>query len=76
MAREAVIWAYRLILDREPESEEAIRHAAAAPSVAELVAGMLKSEEFLDRNAGPLCAFCDRLAGREEAGAGAEDGAP
>lgn len=65
MPREAVIWAYRLILDREPENEAAVTGGAAAPSVAEMVAGMLESEEFLARNAEPLCAFCERLAGRE-----------
>ncbi|HEY0178664.1 MAG TPA: methyltransferase domain-containing protein [Dokdonella sp.] len=45
--RDAVRWAYRLLLGREPESEEAVRgHAAGYATLAELRRGFIASEEF------------------------------
>lgn len=62
--REAVVWAYRLLLDREPDSEAAIEENESA-SLAQLVAEMLASDEFLGRNAERLCVICEPRSGRE-----------
>jgi SAM-dependent methyltransferase len=44
---EAVRWAYRLFLGREPESEDAVRHqVAGSATIDELRRGFLGSEEF------------------------------
>jgi 2-polyprenyl-3-methyl-5-hydroxy-6-metoxy-1,4-benzoquinol methylase len=44
---EAVRWAYRLFLNREPESEEAVRfHLATSGTVGELRRGFIGSAEF------------------------------
>jgi hypothetical protein len=48
ITRDEVIWAYRLILGREPESESIIEaHCRANPDLATLRRGMLRSQEFV-----------------------------
>ena len=49
-APEDVIWAYRLLLEREPESEAAIEQHLSARTRRELRDGFLASEEFQTRN--------------------------
>jgi hypothetical protein len=52
LKREHVIWAYRLFLEREPESEQAIEEKMrTAATLAELRAQLLASPEFQSRNA-------------------------
>jgi FkbM family methyltransferase len=48
--REAVIWGYRLILGREPESEAAIEGHGRLADVAALRRHLLKCEEFTRKN--------------------------
>lgn len=48
VTREDAIYAYRLILGREPESEAVIEHAMAAGDLASLRAVFLGSREFVD----------------------------
>ncbi|WP_162998392.1 hypothetical protein [Xanthomonas axonopodis] len=44
---EAVIWAYRFILGREPENQDVIKQfSAALPSINELRLKLLRSKEF------------------------------
>lgn len=51
LAKEDVIWAYRLCLGREPESDDAIRHwMTEADSRRELVQSIMTSDEFRIRN--------------------------
>ncbi len=47
VSREAVIWGYRLILGREPESEAAIEAHCQLPDITTLRRGLLGSEEFV-----------------------------
>ena len=47
---ETVKWAYRLFLDREAESDEAIKIKARIPSTTALRNEFLASEEFRNRN--------------------------
>lgn len=47
-----VIWAYRLILGRDPESEDAISNATAFDSIASLVREFLSSDEYRIRRFG------------------------
>jgi len=49
VSRDEVIWAYRLILGREPESEDVIRQHGAAENLAALRRGLIDSAEFLMR---------------------------
>lgn len=49
VSRADVIEGYRTVLGRDPESEQAIADHMAAPSVAELYAGLLESEEFQEK---------------------------
>lgn len=52
LTRDDVVWAYRLFLDREPESEQAILDKLRAwGSTAELRRDFLVSPEFRERNA-------------------------
>lgn len=44
--REDVLWCYRTILKREPESEAVIADKMASPSVRDLVAAFLSCDEF------------------------------
>ena len=47
VSREEVIWAYRLLLQRDPESDKIIEEKRLlCPSVASLIDGVLQSEEF------------------------------
>src|ERR1044071_584966 len=51
LTREHVIWAYRLLLDREPESEDVIGpKLAGSASTAELRHHLITSAEFRDKN--------------------------
>ena len=49
VTREEVIWCYRLLLGREPESESIIEQQLLAPSRTELIEGFLTSLEFARR---------------------------
>lgn len=46
ISRESVVWGFRLILGREPESEEGIQAHMSLASDAELVEALLRSPEF------------------------------
>jgi SAM-dependent methyltransferase len=46
VTRESVIWAYRLILGREPESDSVVNGATSYSSIAELRKSLLESHEF------------------------------
>jgi hypothetical protein len=48
--REAVIDLYRLILDRDPESEQVINEKRKSRSLHEVSRDMLMSEEFIKKN--------------------------
>jgi FkbM family methyltransferase len=48
--RESVFWTYRLILGREPESEQVIQAFCALPDRAALVRAALSSPEFASKN--------------------------
>jgi len=51
LTREAVVWAYRLYLDREPENEEVIaEHLRKCPSTRELRDNFIHSTEFRQKN--------------------------
>lgn len=47
--RKFVIAAYNLLLQRDPESEEAIRSHCKAPNVSALISGFMASEEFKEK---------------------------
>ena len=54
LTREAVIWAYRLFLDREPESEAVIEEKMGrCPSAAALRRELLEADEYHRRNPPP-----------------------
>jgi len=55
VTREHVIWAYRLLLDREPESESAILSHSIWDTTQELREHFLSSSEFQHRN--PHCSI-------------------
>ena len=46
VTRDAVVWAYRILLDRDPESETVIAIHRGHSSVAELRKVIMSSEEF------------------------------
>jgi hypothetical protein len=48
--REAVVDLYRLILDRDPESEQVINEKRKSKSLQEISRDMLMSEEFIRKN--------------------------
>src|SRR2546430_7129488 len=51
LTREHVIWAYRLLLDRDPESEDVIGpKLAGSRTTAELRHHLITSAEFRDKN--------------------------
>jgi FkbM family methyltransferase len=51
LTREHVVWAYRLLLDREPESEDVIGpKLAGSRDTGELRRHLMTSAEFLDKN--------------------------
>jgi SAM-dependent methyltransferase len=54
VSREDVIFAYRLLLDRLPESEAAIAHHRGAYDLRSLLAGFLRSPEFQQKAPGPI----------------------
>jgi len=49
VTREEVIFAYRLLLDRMPESEEVIQNHTRADSLRSLLHGFMRSPEFLEK---------------------------
>ena len=51
---ETIQWAYRLFLDREPESEQAVAAKTKAKNTAALRAAFLHSDEFRQKNAVPF----------------------
>lgn len=54
LTRDHIIWAYRLFLEREPESEQVIQEKLSGlRSIAELRTNLLISDEFLYRNTLP-----------------------
>ena len=51
IGRDDVLWAYRLLLGREPESEDVLQHhLSGAASASQLVQAFLNSEEFRARS--------------------------
>lgn len=50
VSREQVVDLYRLILDREPESDAVINEKRKADSVRKLAFDMLQSDEFFANN--------------------------
>lgn len=50
VSREQIIWCYRTLLGREPESEEAILAHADHKNVHDLVDQVVKSPEFVENN--------------------------
>lgn len=51
LSREDVVWAYRVLLDRDPESEEMVQNKLAAwRTMPNLRRDIVSSEEFLERN--------------------------
>jgi hypothetical protein len=52
--REAVIDLYRLILDRDPESDQVINEKRKSRSLQDLAREMLMSEEFIKNNEGAI----------------------
>ena len=57
ISREQVIDLYRLILEREPESEGVITEKRNASNVVKAAVEMLKSDEFFNRNRELLRAY-------------------
>ncbi len=54
VSRDDVIFAYRLLLNRLPESEAAIEHHARTDDLRSLLASFLRSPEFLLKAPGPI----------------------
>lgn len=54
VSRDDVIFAYRLLLNRLPESEAVISEHARAEDLPALLAGFLRSREFLRKSPGPV----------------------
>lgn len=50
LAKEDVVDLYKLILDREPESEQVVNEKRRAESLRALALEMLKSDEFINNN--------------------------
>ena len=50
LAREDIVEIYRLILDREPESDQVIAEKRRVDSLINVALGMLMSEEFINNN--------------------------
>jgi hypothetical protein len=50
VTREAVVWAYRLLLNREPESEQVITEHQEAADISALSQRFLRSDEYLLAN--------------------------
>jgi hypothetical protein len=48
--RNDVLSLYKLILGRDPESEEVINEKRRSPTVADVAFEMLRSDEFMTRN--------------------------
>ena len=59
---EAVRWAYRLLLDRDPESQHVVDEKARLPDIPSLRSAFLESDEFRGKNAGdsPATVSSDR----------------
>lgn len=56
VTHDEAVWAYRVLLEREPESETAIEHACSYEDLGALVRDLLASEEYLVRARGRLSA--------------------
>jgi hypothetical protein len=56
ISRNDVLNLYRLILDRDPESEQVIGEKRNAASLSELASEMLTSDEFVTNNAATIAA--------------------
>jgi SAM-dependent methyltransferase len=64
VSRETVVWAYRLLFGREPESDEAVAGHQGAEDRRALVRGFLASDEFRSSNPDAVVrALGSRLAG-------------
>lgn len=50
ISKESAIGLYRLILDRDPESEQVVNEKRKSRSTAQAAADMFMSEEFIKRN--------------------------
>jgi SAM-dependent methyltransferase len=50
LTREQIVWAYRLLLDRDPESEKSIQDVGAYGTIKKLVYAIVVSDEFGTRN--------------------------
>ena len=69
VSQDAVIWAYRLLLGREPETAQIVTAHQKLPSAERLVRDILNSREFLRRisnfgfetNIGPLQVYKGHL---------------
>lgn len=48
--KDNVVALYRLVLDREPESEQVVNEKRKSRGTPQVVAEMLSSEEFIKRN--------------------------
>jgi hypothetical protein len=62
ISRNDVLNLYKLILDREPESEQVIGEKRNAASLSELASEMLMSDEFVTNNAAAIAASLSRDA--------------
>jgi hypothetical protein len=60
ISRNDVLNLYRLILDRDPESEQVIGEKRNAASLSELASEMLASDEFVTNNAATITANLSR----------------
>lgn len=50
LAREDIVELYRLVLDREPESDQVVNEKRRVDTLANVALGMLMSEEFINNN--------------------------
>lgn len=53
VSQDAVVWAYRLILGRDPENEQVVQEKMGLASIAELRTAFLQSNEALHRSSNP-----------------------
>ena len=61
IARDDVIEMYRLILNREPESDQVINEKRGNDSISEVALGMLSSDEFIHNNCEILKSLLTKL---------------
>lgn len=50
LAREDIVELYKLVLDREPESDQVINEKRRVDSLAKVALAMLMSDEFINNN--------------------------